>query len=193
MPRPMPATTEDMTTAQRDRVVTPDGVALSGWWRRAIAYWIDSILVAVAVQALLLPFQLATPNALLAPFSNGPDALDDWGAIGSGVWWHGVATIVATVAVTAAYTITMHARLGWTLGKRVTRIRVRNRLQERRPTVAEAALRWSVHWLPSALSTTPWLGGAAGLWTTLDGLWPLWDARRQAIHDKAAKTSVVRG
>lgn len=26
----------------------------------------------------------------------------------------------------------------------------------------------------------------------LDGLWPLWDSRRQALHDKVVRTIVVR-
>jgi len=31
-----------------------------------------------------------------------------------------------------------------------------------------------------------------GLFTLLDGLWPLWDPRRQALHDKIAGSVVVR-
>jgi uncharacterized RDD family membrane protein YckC len=31
-----------------------------------------------------------------------------------------------------------------------------------------------------------------GLFTVLDGLWPLWDPRRQALHDKIAGSVVVR-
>jgi hypothetical protein len=31
-----------------------------------------------------------------------------------------------------------------------------------------------------------------GLYPLLDDLWPLWDDKKQAIHDKLAKTNVVR-
>ncbi|HEY0398566.1 MAG TPA: RDD family protein, partial [Acidimicrobiia bacterium] len=31
-----------------------------------------------------------------------------------------------------------------------------------------------------------------GLFTVLDGLWPLWDPKRQALHDKIAGSVVVR-
>jgi len=31
-----------------------------------------------------------------------------------------------------------------------------------------------------------------GLFTLLDGLWPLWDPNRQALHDKIAGSVVVR-
>jgi uncharacterized RDD family membrane protein YckC len=31
-----------------------------------------------------------------------------------------------------------------------------------------------------------------GLFTLLDGLWPLWDRARQALHDKIAGSVVVR-
>jgi len=32
----------------------------------------------------------------------------------------------------------------------------------------------------------------AGLYSLLDVLWPLWDDKKQAIHDKIAGTNVVR-
>jgi uncharacterized RDD family membrane protein YckC len=32
-----------------------------------------------------------------------------------------------------------------------------------------------------------------GLAWLLDGLWPLWDDKRQALHDKVASTQVVEG
>ena len=41
------------------------------------------------------------------------------------------------------------------------------------------------------LGSVLWL--FAGLYPLADGLWPLWDPRRQALHDKMAGTLVVRG
>lgn len=176
---------------ERDRYVTPDGIVLSGWWRRLVAYVADGMLVAIAVQLVLLPMQLSLPGSWLG--SIPPDlASDAWGSPLSPAWWYALASLLATVAASAVYSIVMHARLGWTLGKRLTRIRVRHRLHERLPTVREAAVRWAVQLAPAAFATAPWLAAPASIWTTIDGLWPLWDARRQSIHDRAAGTSVVR-
>jgi uncharacterized RDD family membrane protein YckC len=33
-----------------------------------------------------------------------------------------------------------------------------------------------------------WLGQ---IYLLVDGAWPLWDPRRQALHDRAARTNVV--
>ena len=42
------------------------------------------------------------------------------------------------------------------------------------------------------LSLVPFVGSVTGLYSLLDVLWPLWDAKKQAIHDKIASTNVVR-
>ena len=38
----------------------------------------------------------------------------------------------------------------------------------------------------------PFVGSLVGIYSLLDYLWPLWDDKKQAIHDKIAKTNVVR-
>ena len=42
------------------------------------------------------------------------------------------------------------------------------------------------------LGLVPFVGSVTGLYLLLDYLWPLWDDKKQAIHDKFAKTNVVR-
>jgi uncharacterized RDD family membrane protein YckC len=39
----------------------------------------------------------------------------------------------------------------------------------------------------------PFLGTIGSLFTLVDDLWPLWDVKKQAIHDKVAATNVVVG
>jgi uncharacterized RDD family membrane protein YckC len=43
------------------------------------------------------------------------------------------------------------------------------------------------------VSLVPVVGSLGSLFTLLDGLWPLWDDKKQAIHDKVAATNVVVG
>lgn len=188
---PTPAEAMTLPLSQRDRVVTPDGVPLAAWWRRLLAYWIDGFLVSLAVQALLLPVGLLGPTSW---FGSMPADLvaDAWMRPGSGAWWHATLSISLTLVASAAYAIPMLHRLGWTVGKRILGIRVRHRERERRVTLRESTVRWAVQLAPGALSTIPWIGGAAGLWVAIDGLRPLiWNDRRQAFHDSAAGTSVV--
>src|SRR6476659_2826124 len=47
--------------------------------------------------------------------------------------------------------------------------------------------------LLSALQLVPFVSGAYFIVFLLDGLWPLWDDKRQALHDKVARTQVVEG
>jgi hypothetical protein len=42
------------------------------------------------------------------------------------------------------------------------------------------------------VSLVPLVGLLGSVYSLLDDLWPLWDGRRQALHDKVARTNVVR-
>lgn len=189
IPRTPPAV-EAMTPAQLERDLTPDGVRLAPWWRRVVAYWVDGLLMAIAVQAVLLPLQLVGD---VTWFGSMPSdvAYDAWFAVGSDSWWYLMLSIACTLALSAAYAIVMLSRVGWTIGKRILGIRVRHRVHERLPTAREATARWAVQLAPAALTTAGPIGAAASLWVTIDGLRALVHVRRQAFHDSAARTSVV--
>lgn len=175
---------------ERDRFVTPDGVALADWWRRVLAFLLDGILIGVATSVVTVPLQIARPDAWLAAVRSDT-VIETWISpdqplLASHLW-----TAAALLVFGAAYSILMTSLLGWTLGKRVLGIRVRHRDRERLPTIGEATARWAVALAPGALGQLPGLASIANLWTIVDGLWPLWDRRRQAIHDKVARTNVV--
>jgi uncharacterized RDD family membrane protein YckC len=53
-------------------------------------------------------------------------------------------------------------------------------------------LRWLVQNAGSIVGVVPVAGSAGSLFSLLDSLWPLWDDKNQALHDKAARTNVVR-
>lgn len=81
------------------------------------------------------------------------------------------------------YRVWMHAAKGKTLGKMAVRVRLVNAADGSAPGWGTCFVRELVH--------------AVLAWTLigffLDLLWPLWDDRRQTLHDKAAKTLVVPG
>jgi uncharacterized RDD family membrane protein YckC len=42
------------------------------------------------------------------------------------------------------------------------------------------------------VAVVPLVGFFGSIYSLLNSLWPAWDPRRQALHDKAARTNVVR-
>jgi uncharacterized RDD family membrane protein YckC len=90
---------------------------------------------------------------------------------------------VVLLAVSAAYTILTVRFAGATPGKLLLRLRVRDWERPGLPSWGQAVVRW----LGSDL-----LGQLLVLWYLLDFLWPCWDQRRQALHDKMGRTVVVK-
>jgi uncharacterized RDD family membrane protein YckC len=77
-----------------------------------------------------------------------------------------------------------HSRAtGQTLGKRLADISVRNEKTGGRLSFGRALGRAYFMLLLYILWIIPFI---------VDVLWPLWDAKRQALHDKVADTIVVR-
>ena len=59
-------------------------------------------------------------------------------------------------------------------------------------TIGTVLLRWVGQYGVGLLGLLPVVGCLSFVYTLLDYLWPLWDDKNQAIHDKIAKTNVVR-
>ena len=93
---------------------------------------------------------------------------------------------MVSVAVGVTYFALLNgSRKGQTLGKMVWAVRVRDAASGGPLGYPKAALRYLA---PTLLFLIPILGFA--LWL-VDGFWPLWDRRRQAVHDKLAGSMVV--
>jgi len=168
------------TVAPFDSTVTP---GYASWGNRFAAWLIDLLIVGIPVT-----FAAVFTLAALAPSS-------------------GTALLAAAFALPLWLLLfpCYHALMeggerGQTLGKRATRIAVRHaetfeRLGYRRSFAR--AIAFLVIWLGPILAPTlppgaqllSWLIGWLPL---LDVLWPLWDERNQALHDKVAKTVVIR-
>jgi uncharacterized RDD family membrane protein YckC len=82
------------------------------------------------------------------------------------------------------FTLLNGGKRGQTLGKMVWDIRVRDAATGGPLGPAKALRRYVV----PLLTMIPFLGLVIAL---TDGLWPLWDPRRQALHDKLAGSVVV--
>ena len=94
--------------------------------------------------------------------------------------------MVSLAMAGAYYAVLNGSEMGQTFGKRAMGIQVRDASGSGGTIGAQrAALRYVTVGL---FRVVPFFG----LFTVLDGLWPLWDPRRQALHDKIAGSVVVR-
>ena len=192
---------------------TQDGQRLSGWWWRVLAYLIDSVTLSVVANILSLPAQAS----MRADFRTLGDAYQrrlDANPNNPQFGWlvdqfvnvlhdHALALYLPSLVVVALYHCVMLRWKGATLGKLATGLRVRTREAPGRLPWSAIAIRVAVQFvIPSLLLVVGFATGSIGpllglyllvmAFQLLDGLWPLWDKQRQAIHDKAAGTVVVR-
>lgn len=192
------ASTYSGTTAYAEMPATPDGVPLAGWWQRVGAYLIDGLILAVVVSVLAFPFIRDVLSALRdfidiasTAAQNGspaPSTTQMQSAISSAAVKIGL--IGLTVNFVYAVTFLMWKQA--TPGKLALGLRVRLREQPGLPLSA-VLLRWGTQSaLPGLIGLVPVVGTLGSVFTLVDSLWPLWDPRRQALHDKVAKTNVIR-
>lgn len=184
---------------------TPDGVPLAGYGQRVLAQLIDLVVIVVPSLLLSLPGQVEQQRRLQELSerylsSSTPDF---------GGYWHGYVDAMRDqvggdlwVALLGfAYLVLMLRWKGATLGKLALGLRVRLRERDGRLPWSAIALRVLVANGIAYLATLSVLTGSLGLTVLaflvmtvlglLDSLWPLWDGKRQALHDKAARTNVV--
>lgn len=189
---------------QHARGWTPDGQVLSGWWRRVFASVIDSVIVGVAgvvfawpwvseigraYQQYLTAVLDSTRRGLPVP---SPDAF--MASIDEPLLY----TALIAVLVQLVYGVGFLKALSATPGKLVLGIEVR--LLERPGVLSwrTVLVRWFAQNPSIVVRLIP-----AGVWFLLasvvtwiysmaDSLWPLGDRNNQALHDKAARTIVVR-
>ena len=152
--------------SEREEAALPESTAPkpAGWWARAGAYLLDSLLLFVPLLVVLVLVFAANPE-------------DD-----SGAWTLLGILYLATLALPFVYFTVMHGgRRGQTYGKSALGIRV---VDERGGPIGygRAFGRYAITFVMGLL-VVPIL---------LDYLWPLWDERGQALHDKTVGSIVVR-
>jgi uncharacterized RDD family membrane protein YckC len=169
--------------------------ALAEWWQRLLARLVDDVILVILtspiwVTALLPAFRrierlasqypdLSQPAAAQA-FNNGlshlmTGMLDTFLLLGAAI---GV--------VSFGYDWLQHGLWGQTIGKRVMGTKVVT-ADTRSPISGQTACgRAAVYALVPAVPSV------GGLFALVNESWLLWDPRRQCLHDKAARTVVVK-
>jgi uncharacterized RDD family membrane protein YckC len=177
---------------------TPDGEPLAGWWQRVGAYLIDILIVTPLVVILGWPWIREIGSAYGDLVTQSIDAAETGGSLpdqGDLLAEVLVPFLLLTLVGLLVNLVYNAGFLKWrsaTPGKMVVGLRVRLRETPGPLSWGTVLLRWAgTNWY-AVLSFVPVLGTLLGLYPLLDVLWPLWDDKKQALHDKVAKTNVVR-
>ena len=176
---------------------TPDGERLAEWLPRLGAWLIDSVILGVATLVLSLPWLIsyirsysAYMEDLLARAEGGaePPSPVGWMSVGLGDL---VTITLIGLLVAVVYHATFLRLRGATPGKMLLGLQVRLRERPGQLPWSAIALRLLVQQGASLFSAIPFASLVVGWFPILNGLWPLWDGKNQALHDKAARTNVV--
>jgi uncharacterized RDD family membrane protein YckC len=184
-----PGTGQQQTGWQPHQVATtPDGVFLSGWWLRVVARVLDAIITFVLALPVTgwfyyryLEGVVKWSNDLAAQSASGSTSalvLPPWTT-----YQYAFIASLITLLVAGVYEVIFLSRSGATPGKKVVGISVRLREKAGPPPMNTALVR-TVCFSVMQLFSVVYL---------LDVLWPLWDTKKQALHDKVAATNVVMG
>jgi len=167
-----------LTPAYAPPPVIAPGVEYAPWATRVAGFLIDYLLVLAAGGVLLLVALLAFGS--LAGLGGAMRSRGLSGFGGGGCCCALLLLPLSSLAVGLWNKAYLVAQRGSSIGQGLMKIRVVN-AQGQLLTMGEAVLRLLAH---VALSFVPLLG-------LVDLLWPLWDERRQTLHDKAVGSYVV--
>jgi uncharacterized RDD family membrane protein YckC len=160
------------------------GPVLAGFWIRVGATLLDALI-------LLIPlFVLGFLFGLISGAVNG----DEIGRNAAAIVVDIIGALVTT-AVYAGYTIILISR-GQTIGMRVCGTRCVTEATGQPPDIKQSGLRWLVPQGIAYLFQGTLAGFISFILTPvvlLDVLWMLWDPKNQTLHDKVAKTLVIKG
>jgi uncharacterized RDD family membrane protein YckC len=184
--------------ARSARRTTADGQVLAGWWARVAASLLDGVLVAVLgcivgwryVQDIGSSYRQFLSASVQAAEAGAaapePRALLD--AVAGPL----LATSVIFVLVGLAFEVGFLKSCQATPGKLALGLQVRPCDRPGPLCWRAAVLRWAGKGGAGLLRFLPFGVVVYALYAVLDHLWPLGDQHRQALHDKVARTYVVR-
>jgi len=181
----------------RPRPTTPDGQPLSGWWRRVLAVVLDGVIQIPLYVLAATPAVVWQWHEISDWFSGLSDAIDNNGpnppdpTILDPTSAPGLVLVLSVLVATTLYSVVFLRWKQATPGKLIVGIRVRRRDTPGPLPWSTITLRVGFVTALSLFAQVPLIGVLFGLVTLLDYLWPLWDDKNQALHDKVARTNVV--
>jgi uncharacterized RDD family membrane protein YckC len=196
-PYPVPAQPRYPGTIRA--TATGDGVPLAGWGWRVIAALVDNLITSLLASIVTYPIW----QTMYASFRSYLDEVLAQGSAGTPpsvpdilVGTNLVVVTAVTLGVGVAYQVLFVRWKSATPGKMLCRLRIVPVDQGRFTGV----LGWNAVGVRAAIKVMPGINALLGpplsfllgLFAIVDVVFPLWHPRRQALHDMAAKTQVVR-
>ena len=177
---------------------TPDGALLAGWGQRVGAYVLDILILLPVMILASVPFWGQIGDAVSDYWNQLSNSIDSSADTPSSANLQAELTraFLAIGLISTAINLVYHVGfLMWkqaTPGKLALGLRVRRREVPGPMPLGTVLVRWLTQFGPSIVGSIQYVSYLVSVYTLLDGLWPLWDDKRQALHDKAAKTNVIR-
>jgi uncharacterized RDD family membrane protein YckC len=184
-------------TAVKQRPTTPDGQPLSGWWRRVLAVVLDGFIQIPLYLLATIPVLAWQWDELSGWFSDLSDSIDTDTArpptpdIFDATSAPGLLLVLSILLATTLYSVVFLRWKQGTPGKLIVGVRVRERERPGPLPWSTITVRVGFVTALSLFAQVPVIGLLFGLGSLLDYLWPLWDSKNQALHDKVAGTNVV--
>lgn len=178
-------------------VTTPDGQPLASYGQRVGAYLLD-VLISGIIAGLLggwflyQYFRIVLDAAEKATRSGSPQPFDAFTLPAEGLRYLYTFAVISLV-VQLVYQTAFLTRAGATPGKMALGISVRLRDRPGLPSLGVVLRRLVLPLGLGVLGLLPIVGNVTAVVSLLDLLWPAWDDKRQALHDKIAGTNVVVG
>jgi uncharacterized RDD family membrane protein YckC len=165
---------------------------LAEWWQRLLGRIIDWIIVGVISSPLWIP-AFSTYISKLRSISNQyggnlntPAAQTAINHAGAHLFGRLFLAGLGAALLMFAYDWVQHGLWGRTIGKRALGTKVVSASDRSKVGGGAAGGRAAVFALPPVV---PFVGG---LFALINELWLTWDRQRQCLHDKAAKTVVIK-
>lgn len=184
--------------ANPSRWATPDGARLAGWWIRVAAQTLDGIVLLVLGLAFSWRFVKQVGDVYSRFFDDvmsaaragapQPDPSVLANQVAQPMMW--MAVVFFTVGF--VYEVGFLKGFQATPGKLLLGLEVRLREAPGPLSWRTVLLRWGGKNGIGLLRVIPFGAILAGIYSLADSVWPLWDSKRQALHDKLAGTNVVR-
>ena len=170
--------------------LSPGGAPLADFGTRLLAYLIDTavmtgVLMVFAVPAFIVVFVSMSDNITsIDPYGAQPDPADVFGGFFLPFLLVELGLFVVMLVLYYIYYVEIIRRTGQSIGKKAMKIRIVPLDPAETLTRGHLVKRYLIEFIGGVLIP---------LFSYLDGLWQLWDKPyQQALHDKVAKTVVVR-
>lgn len=162
------------------------GYPFAEWLDRVLAALIDAAISIGVMIVLYIIFGVIGGGLTAIGGGLGDEAGGALGALGSGVCCFGIfLTLIAVFGVGIYNKVYLVSKRGSSIGQGVMKLRVMD-ANGQIPSTGTLVLRLLVQ---VGMAYIPFIGA---LLVIVNALWPLWDEKKQTLHDKAVGTFVVK-